>query len=116
MALSGSCHCGRIAFTVEGELSQVADCNCSLCRRRGSLLAFFPRAAFTLTSAEGDYATYRFNTERIAHHFCRTCGVAPFSEAINPKDGEAMVAVNVRCLADVDVAALPVRHFDGASL
>jgi hypothetical protein len=27
-----------------------------------------------------------------------------------------MVAVNVRCLEGVDVAALPVRHFDGAAL
>jgi hypothetical protein len=116
MAHSGSCHCGRLAFTVEGEVAQVADCNCSLCRRRGSLLAFFPREAFTLTSKEGDYATYRFNTGRIAHHFCQDCGVAPFSEAINPKDGQPMVAVNVRCLEGVDVAALPVRHFDGAAL
>ena len=53
---------------------------------------------------------------RCCSHFCRTCGVAPFSEAINPKDGEPMVAINARCLADVDVGSLPVRHFDGASL
>jgi hypothetical protein len=116
MTHSGSCHCGRIAFDVEGEVAQAVDCNCSICRRRGSLLAFFPREAFTLTSKEGDYGTYRFNTGRIAHHFCQTCGVAPFSEAVNPKTGEPMVAVNLRCLAGVDAAALPVRHFDGAAL
>lgn len=116
MAHSGSCHCGRIAFTVEGEVAQAIDCNCSMCRRRGSLLAFFPRDAFTLTSKDGDYGTYRFNTEKIAHHFCHDCGVAPFSEAVDPKSGRPMVAVNVRCLSDVDLSALQVHHYDGAAL
>jgi hypothetical protein len=116
MAHSGSCHCGRIAFTVEGEVAQAIDCNCSMCRRRGSLLAFFPRDAFALASKEGDYGTYRFNTERIAHHFCHTCGVAPFSEVTDPKSGQPMVAVNLRCLSGVDLEALRVHHYDGAAL
>ena len=44
----GSCHCGRIAFTLEGDVTEAMDCNCSLCRRRGGLLAFFPREALSL--------------------------------------------------------------------
>jgi len=116
MRHSGSCHCGRIAFTVEGEVAQAVACNCSICRRRGALLAFFPRAAFALGSKEGDYGTYRFNSGRIAHHFCQTCGVSPFSEGTDPKSGQPMVAVNLRCLDGIDLDALPVHHFDGASL
>ena len=115
MTHAGSCHCGRIAFTVEGEVAQAIDCNCSMCRRRGSLLAFFPRDAFALASKEGDYGTYRFNKEHIAHHFCPTCGISPFSEASDPKSGQAMAAVNVRCLPDVDLSTLVVKHVDGAS-
>lgn len=112
----GSCHCGRIAFTVEGEIGGVIECNCSICRRRGSLLAFFPREALALSTPEGDYATYRFNRHAIDHHFCPACGVAPFSEGVDPRTGAKMAAVNVRCLADVDLDALKVRPFDGASL
>lgn len=112
----GSCHCGRIAFDLEGEVGEVSDCNCSMCRRRGGLLAFFPRSAFTLKTSESDYATYRFNRERIAHHFCPSCGIAPFSEGIHPKTGAAIVAINVRCLADVDLGSLKVKQVDGASL
>ncbi|HPH14971.1 MAG TPA: GFA family protein, partial [Burkholderiaceae bacterium] len=26
----GSCHCGKIAFEVEGELTAATDCNCSI--------------------------------------------------------------------------------------
>ena len=115
MSHQGSCHCGRIAFTLEGEIGAVIDCNCSLCRRRGSLLAFFPRSALVLQTPDADIATYTFNSHAIRHRFCAHCGCAPFGEGTNPKTGEATVAVNVRCLPDVDLASLKVMPFDGAS-
>lgn len=112
----GSCHCGRVAFIVEGAIAgPVIDCNCSLCRRRGSLLAFFPRAALVLSTPEQDMATYTFNTHAIRHHFCPTCGIATFGEGIDPRSGAPMAAVNVRCLDGVDLATLPVMPYDGAS-
>ena len=43
------------------------------------------------------------------------CGIAPFSEGTNPKTGEATVAVNVRCLPEVDLAGLKIVPVDGAS-
>ncbi len=93
--IPGSCHCGRIAFTVQAEapIRDVIDCNCSMCRRRGSLLWFAPRAAFQLTTDPADVATYHFNKAHIDHHHCRECGVAP-SEAVDPRSGTPMVAVN----------------------
>ena len=112
----GSCHCGRIAFDLDGEINEVIDCNCSLCRRRGSLLAFFPREALVLRTPEADLGTYRFNKHLIAHHFCPNCGVAPFGEAVDPRTGSKMAAVNVRCLPNVDLATLKIIRFDGASL
>lgn len=115
MTHHGSCHCGAVAFDLEGEVTQAMDCNCSMCRRRGALLAFFPDEAFTLTTPEANYGTYRFNKGHIAHHFCTTCGIAPFSEGADPKTGAKMVAVNVRCLPDVDLSKLEVQQVDGAS-
>ena len=38
MNYKGSCHCGNIAFEVEGEIKGALACNCSLCQRKGSLL------------------------------------------------------------------------------
>lgn len=112
----GSCHCGRIAFELEGEVTEALDCNCSLCRRRGGLLAFFPREAMRLSTDAADAATYRFNHGHIAHHFCPTCGIAPYSEGVDPGSGAKIVAINVRCLPDVDLASLKVNAFDGAKL
>ena len=115
MAHEGSCHCGRIAFTLEGEVGDVIVCICSMCRRKGALLAAFPREALTLKTPEADMGTYKFNRHLIDHHFCLTCGISPFSEG-KGRDGKAMTMVNVRCLPDVDLASLKVIPYDGASV
>ena len=115
MMYKGSCHCGKIAFEVEGDLQQVTQCNCSICTKRGSLIWFVPRASLHLSTSEGDISTYTFNTHKIKHRFCNVCGCAPFGEGISPK-GEAMAAINVRCLEDVDLSTLKVNDFDGRKL
>lgn len=114
MSYKGSCHCGRIAFEVEGELGQVMDCNCSICSRKGSLLWFVPRERLRLLTPEDAMSTYTFNLHRVKHRFCPTCGIHPFGEANDPS-GKPMAAVNVRCLEGVDIASLSVKHFDGRS-
>lgn len=110
----GSCHCGRIAFEVQGEIGQVIECNCSHCSRKGYLLWFVPREKLKLTTPESRLAKYTFNKHVINHHFCPTCGCAPFGFGVGPT-GAPTAAVNVRCLEDVDLAALKRMPFDGRS-
>jgi hypothetical protein len=110
----GSCHCGRIAFEVDGDIGQVIECNCSICRRRGYLLWFVPRERVRLSTPESDLETYTFNTARIRHHFCPTCGCAPFAFG-SDKTGAASAAVNVRCLEGVEPSSLTIVPFDGRS-
>jgi hypothetical protein len=112
MTYEGSCHCGGIKFTVEGTIGQVIDCNCSMCRRRGALLWFVPRHQLTLETDGDDLSTYTFNTGKLEHHFCSTCGIAPFSEGKDPM-GNPTAAVNVRCLDGVDLGLLKITPFDG---
>jgi hypothetical protein len=115
MAYKGSCHCGKVAYDVDGEIDQVTQCNCSICTKRGYLFWFVPRANLHLQSAESDLSTYTFNRHNIQHKFCPTCGVAPFGLGTDGK-GNAMAALNVRCLEGVDPAALKIVAFDGRSL
>lgn len=115
MTHKGSCHCGQIAFEVEGEPAQVLACNCSICSRKGSLLWFVPRSKLRLLMPEENMATYTFGKHIIQHHFCPRCGIHPFDEAVDPA-GNPMAAINVRCLEDFDFSTLPVQHFDGRSL
>ncbi|MGH8081145.1 MAG: GFA family protein [Lysobacter sp.] len=111
---AGSCHCGKIAYRVEGQIEQVLDCNCSMCQRRGGLLWFVPRTAFTLETDAADVSTYHFNKKKIDHHFCRDCGISPYSEA-NAPDGTEMTAINVRCLEGIDLKSITVVSVDGRS-
>ena len=110
----GSCHCGKVAFEVEGEVDSALACNCSMCHRRGSLLWFVPRAQLRLTSGEDELATYTFNRHVIRHRFCPACGIHPFGEGVDPK-GNAVAAVNLRCVTDIDLDSVPVHHYDGRS-
>ena len=110
----GSCHCGRIAYSVEATFDKVNECNCSHCSRKGYLLAFLPREAVTLSTPMEAMSTYRFNRHAIEHRFCPQCGCAPIAFGTGP-DGSKMAAVNVRCIEGIDLGALERVAVDGRS-
>ena len=110
----GSCHCRQVAFEVEGELTKVIACNCSICSKKGALQWGVSPAAFRLLTPAQDMATYTFGSQTIQHRFCPRCGVHAFAEGV--LSGRPMVMVNARCLEEVELVALPVRQFDGRSL
>jgi hypothetical protein len=114
----GGCHCGAVRYAVDLDLnSKLTECNCSICGKSGSRLAFVPASQFKLLSGEDHLTDYLFAKKHIHHVFCDTCGVRSFAHGATP-DGGKMFAVNVRCLDDVDLAetAKNVAHFDGKSL
>lgn len=110
---TGSCQCGAVTYEVDVDLDHSITCNCSRCRRVGSVLAFAPRDKFTLRSGEDALSEYRFNSKILQHLFCTTCGVQSFS--FGEKDGQQMVAVNTNTLDGVDARALHSTAVDGAS-
>jgi len=114
MLHQGSCHCGRIAFEVEGDIKSAMSCNCSICQRKGVLMWFVPRDALRLTTPDANASTYTFNKHVIRHRFCPVCGIHPYGEGTDPK-GNRMAAINIRCLTDIDLDSIPVTHFDGRS-
>jgi hypothetical protein len=115
MNYKGSCHCGRISFEVEGTLEKAMECNCSHCSRKGYLLWFVPRPQLHLLTPEADLVTYTFNKHVIKHHFCATCGCAPFGFG-KDRSGADTAAINVRCLEAVEFTSLKRMPVDGRSL
>ena len=113
----GGCHCGKVRFRVQADLSKVYACNCSICSKMGWRLAFAPEASFTLLSGADALSDYQFHSKQIHHRFCSTCGVRSFGHGPG-KDGQSMYSINVRCLDGVGVDAdkLPTQHVDGARL
>lgn len=110
----GGCHCGAVRFQVTLALDRAITCNCSICSRSGTVLTFAPATRFTLRSGEDALTDYQFGKKRLHHLFCSRCGIRSFSRGTG-RDGAPMVAVNVRCLDGVDLAAIPTTEFDGRS-
>ena len=115
MTHTGSCHCGNVRFEVDGEIDGALSCNCSICQRKGSLLWFVPRERLRVTAGEDALSTYTFHMLVIRHRFCPTCGMHPYGEGVDPQ-GTAVAAINIRCLEDIALEAIPVQHYDGRSI
>jgi hypothetical protein len=112
---TGGCHCKAVRYEVEIDLNQpVIECNCSHCQIKGLLLSFVPEEKFTHVSGEDNQTEYHFNTHKIHHTFCKTCGVQSFGRGKNA-DGSGAVAINVRTIDDIDLSKLTRMPYDGRS-
>jgi hypothetical protein len=109
----GSCHCGRVRFEVDADLDQVYSCDCSICRRRGTLLHRVEPECLRLLTPLEDLSLYTFNTHVARDYFCPACGVLPYRR---PRTAPDKWAINVRCLEGVDLNSIPVRHVFGSRL
>lgn len=114
MIYKGSCHCGQIAFEAEGEFKRVTECNCSICSKRGALHWPVSPENFRLLTSHPP-ATYTFNTHRVRHRFCPSCGCALYAERTEPP-AKQLILVNARSLDGVDLSRMEIGHFDGRSL
>ena len=108
--MTGGCHCGRVRFRVTAGLDNVTYCNCSICTKKGFLHLIVPPEQFEFLQGADALATYQFNTGTAKHTFCRACGIHAFYV---PRSDPDKIGVNVRCLDDVDLSAIPIKSFDG---
>lgn len=122
MPLTGRCHCGANSFRVDGELpAKLTRCTCSFCAKRGALVAYVEPRRFSAAPADED-TVYRWNTKTVAHHFCRVCGCALYSDspAFQPDgswDGATRrIGLNARLIDDFEAAEWPVQIIDGKNL
>ena len=97
----GQCHCGSVKFSVRLEqgLIEPRRCNCSMCRRRGAVVASVELKDFTIDQGEGVLSLYQFNTHTAKHYFCSKCGIYTHHQRrSNPK----LYAFNIACLEGID--------------
>ncbi|MGH6871336.1 MAG: GFA family protein [Rhizomicrobium sp.] len=109
MTVPGSCHCGAVRYEVPAAPEAVTDCNCSTCRRRGTLWAYYsPREV----RVDGPTRIYMWGDRDLEFHFCGTCGCVthwwPVDKSLD------RMGVNARLMEPEILAAARVRKFDGA--
>ena len=115
MLYQGGCHCGKISYEVEGDISGVVECDCSICSQRGYLLWFVDRQKLKLLTSESNLSTYTFNKHQIKHRFCAVCGCGPFGEGLDPT-GKSMAAINIRSLRSIDLSAIKRTSYNGKDI
>ncbi|KFX86947.1 hypothetical protein V490_08676 [Pseudogymnoascus sp. VKM F-3557] len=109
----GGCHCGAFKFAIRiPELKDIMACNCSICIKNGILgnIWFLDSGPEEFIVEKGDIDSlkkYSFDRMNAVYRFCGVCGTNVF--VTNP--GE--IGINGRVLGDIDVEALPKRHYDG---
>ncbi|APR38698.1 GFA family protein [Paraburkholderia sp. SOS3] len=101
---AGGCDCGAVRFTIDLDLDHTISCNCSNCRKRGLIFWFAAPERFRVT-AGGSTQEYGFNRRASRHQVCSVCGVETFFYSEMP-DGTEMVAVNARCIDNINPARL----------
>lgn len=111
---TASCHCGAVNVEVRRKPRQLTSCNCSVCRRYGSLWAYYKTAAVRVRALPGALDKYTWGDRSIRFVRCRGCGCVTHWE---PARGSALdrLAVNARNFEPALLESLRIRHFDGAA-
>src|ERR1700758_322796 len=112
---TGTCHCGAVAFevTLENGLQDLRRCNCSLCRRKGTIMASVLVGSLTVTRGADMLSIYQWNTKAAKHYFCKTCGIYTHHQR---RSNPSQYGFNVACIEDVDPFALNgVKIANGAA-
>ena len=75
LPLKGKCHCSSVKFEINTNIRDLRRCNCSMCSRKGFVMATALINEFTITSGKQFLNTYKWNTQIAEHYFCNICGI-----------------------------------------
>ena len=119
MALNGSCHCGAVRIEVPSAPEWAASCNCSICRKLGSLVSYYPDDGGVRIT--GETVPYIWGDRMIALQHCPVC--ACFTDWRSTGKSYGKVGINARLLDGFEIcegryllggAELEVRYPDNA--
>ena len=108
--IQASCHCGAVRLEIAQAPASVTDCNCSICRRMGTLWAYYAPAQVRV---EGATDIYMWDDKSIEFHRCKICGNVTHWAPVDPATNR--MGVNARLMAPDVLAAARVIALDGAS-
>lgn len=79
----GSCLCGAVRFTVEGELAPPDACHCRECRKQtGHFLASCDVSKTNFAIADEAQLCWYRSSDKVRRGFCRACGSTLFWDPV----------------------------------
>jgi hypothetical protein len=101
-----TCHCGSVVLELDlpDGIVDPRRCNCSICRRKGAVVASVPLSGIRILRGHGVLKLYQFNTNTAKHYFCSNCGIYTHHQRrSNPQE----YGYNVGCLQGVNPFDIP---------
>jgi hypothetical protein len=111
--LSTSCHCGAVKIDVPRSPRSLTNCDCSICRRYGTLWAYYKKTEVTVTAEAGATSRYAWGRKTLNFVRCNTCGCVTHWEPAVPERGLRM-GVNARNFEPEQLGQVRIRLLDGA--
>lgn len=112
--LEASCHCGAVRLEIPRKPRSLTACNCSICRRYGTLWGYFQASSVRIRAARGATDSYLWGDRRLRFVRCRNCGCITHWQAVRDPQSRRM-GVNCRNLDLALLESIRVRRLDGAS-
>lgn len=110
-----SCHCGSVVMelSLPKGIQDVRRCDCSMCRRRGAIVASINLGDIQFIQGEHELSVYQFNTKTAKHYFCRHCGIYTHHQR---RSNPNQFGFNVACLAGINPLKIDqVKLYDGVN-
>ncbi len=100
-----TCHCGEVEaeINVSGTLKKFLKCNCSICKRKGSIMSMVKNEDFKIIKGKEKLTLYQFHSKVAKHYFCSSCGIYTHH---NPRINPSMTGFNVGCIDSEDIFKL----------
>ncbi len=111
--LSATCHCGTIRIDIPSLPSEVTNCNCSICRRLGSLWAYYDVGTVTVHGHPQLTQEYIQGDKTLRVVRCKTCGCTTHYEPLDPLLYKRL-GVNIRNFEPEAIGNVRIRLLDGA--
>jgi hypothetical protein len=112
LAIQGTCLCEAVQIGAARMPRQVTQCNCAVCRRYGTLWAYYRRSAVSITAPRGALENYSVRAGGLKFVRCRSCGCVICWDG-RGKGPDQRMGLNTRLLDHALMAAVPVKVLDG---
>ncbi|WP_425099571.1 GFA family protein [Tropicibacter sp. S64] len=112
--IEGRCLCGAVHWTYDGVPEDATACNCTACRRYGTLWAYDWEGGVIALSGPVKAFARPVEHPALDFLFCETCGcVAAWRGRKAQDNGHLPIAVNLRLAEPEAVAGIRMLRFDG---
>ncbi|HET9989495.1 MAG TPA: hypothetical protein VFQ65_13280 [Kofleriaceae bacterium] len=112
LAIEGTCLCGAVQLGAARLPRQVTQCNCTVCRKYGTLWAYYKRSAVSVVAPRGALADFKRRPRGLRFVRCSTCGCV--IQWDSPHEGaDQRIGLNARLLDHAKMANVPIKVLDG---